>query len=77
MKDIEAGIEITYDYAMVMFRNEKSKHYFKMLCKCGSDNCRRIITEDDWKLPDLQKRYDGYFQPFIQDKIDQMNSMDK
>ena len=55
MRDINIGEEITFDYAM----SESSK--FSMRCKCGSKKCRKIITGDDWKIPELQKRYKGFF----------------
>lgn len=70
MKKIPKGTEITYDYAMVMNSNEDSNSYFSFECKCGSKKCRKIIAEDDWQRKDLQKRYDGYFQWFLQDLID-------
>lgn len=69
MRDIEKGEEIVYDYAMVMHSNDKSNSYFKIKCLCGSEKCRGYITEDDWKIPELQKKYDGYFQYFLQEKI--------
>jgi hypothetical protein len=37
---------------------------------CGSPNCRGLITEEDWKIPELQKKYDGYFSWYLQEKID-------
>jgi SET domain-containing protein len=70
MRAIKPGEEILYDYAMIMHSNEDSKEYFTMACLCGEKNCRKTITEDDWKIPTLQKKYDGYFQWFIQEKID-------
>ncbi len=69
MRDIKKGEEISYDYAMVMNSNEDSSTYFKMKCLCGSTDCRNEIAEDDWKILELQKKYDGYFQWFLQDKI--------
>jgi hypothetical protein len=69
MKSIKAEEEIVYDYAMIMSPNEKSNSYFQFECLCGSKQCRKVIGEDDWKRKDLQERYDGYFQYFIQEKI--------
>lgn len=69
MKNISKGDEILYDYAMIMHTNEKSNSYFQFECLCGSKKCRKIIGENDWKNLDLQKRYNGYFQYFIQEKI--------
>jgi hypothetical protein len=28
------------------------------------------VSGDDWKLPELQKRYEGHFSPYIQRRID-------
>lgn len=69
IRNINKGEEIFYDYAMVMSPNENSNSYFKMKCLCGSKNCRGYITEDDWEIPKLQKRYKGYFQWYLQEKI--------
>ena len=63
MRDIESGEEITFDYAMT-----ESSDY-SMDCKCGAKNCRKTITGNDWKLPILQKRYNGYFSNYIQIKL--------
>jgi uncharacterized protein len=69
MMPIKKGEEICYDYAMVMNSNSESNSYFTFKCKCASKNCRETIAEDDWKKKDLQKRYNGYFQWFLQQKI--------
>jgi uncharacterized protein len=69
-----AGGEITYDYAMVMHPNKKSTSYFKIPCLCGAKNCRGYIAEDDWQRPELQKKYDGWFQWFLQEKIDKLKN---
>ncbi|MGH2582848.1 MAG: SET domain-containing protein [Anaerolineales bacterium] len=68
MKDIEAGEEVCIDYAMT---DGTAAEEFK--CACGSPKCRKIITGDDWKNPDLQQRYKGYFSPFLQKRIDEQN----
>lgn len=46
-------------------------------CSCGSAICRHIVTGDDWKLPQLQKRYAGYFSPYLQRKIDVLKKKKK
>jgi SET domain-containing protein len=68
MRDIKKGEEITFDYAMVLCSNKDAKLY-KIKCLCGRKNCRGFITEEDWKIPKLQKKYNGYFQYFLQNKI--------
>ena len=70
MRDIALGEEITYDYAMVMHPNPESATFFTMQCQCQSPQCRGLVTENDWQIPELQHRYSGYFQWFLQEKID-------
>lgn len=66
MRTIEPDEELTLDYAMM----ESSDYSFK--CECGRKNCRAVITGTDWKIPELQKRYGGYFQNYLQMKIDKV-----
>ncbi len=73
MRDITAGEEITFDYAMTVSESVGSDMIFRMDCVCGSPRCRKTITEQDWQLPELQDRYRGYFSPYIQDKIGKLN----
>jgi hypothetical protein len=61
--------EITFDYAMVVSESVGSDFVFELECKCGSSNCRNKITENDWKLPEIQKKYHGFFSQYLQDKI--------
>jgi len=72
MKDIAAGQEITYDYAMT---DADFEYSFK--CNCRVRNCRKIITANDWKNQELQKRYKGYFSWYVQDKIERLPSSRK
>jgi len=64
MRDIKKGEQITFDYAMVL-----SVESYDIECLCGSKNCRGRITGNDWKIPGLQKKYKGYFQPYLEKKI--------
>ncbi|MCM8795364.1 MAG: SET domain-containing protein-lysine N-methyltransferase [Candidatus Omnitrophica bacterium] len=65
MRNINAGEEITYDYAMT-----DAGFPYSFECKCGSPECRGRVTSDDWKDRRLQKKYKGYFSWYIQEKID-------
>jgi len=76
MRDIEKGEEITFDYGMVLYRTKGIKPY-KLKCLCGSKNCRGYITDNDWKILKLQKKYNGYFQYFLQEKINQLKKKQK
>ena len=64
MRRIAAGEEVTYDYAMT---DADFDYSFK--CSCAAKNCRKIITTNDWKKQELQKRYKGYFSWYIQERI--------
>ena len=64
MRDIVADEELTVDYAM--FDDEP----YEIQCRCRSNHCRGLITGVDWRNPEIQKRYDGYFSWFIQRRID-------
>jgi SET domain-containing protein len=70
MRDIGRDEEITFDYAMVVSESQESTVLFEMDCACGSPLCRGRITEDDWKLPELRKRYAGFFSQYLQERID-------
>jgi SET domain-containing protein len=65
MRDIEPGEEVTIDYAMV---DGDPRDDFE--CLCGSPVCRHTVTGNDWMLPDLQKRYAGYFSPYLKHRIE-------
>ncbi|MDO8593600.1 MAG: SET domain-containing protein [bacterium] len=69
MRDIEEDEEITIDYAMVLHKSNNGPRY-ELECLCGDAHCRKVITDEDWKNKDLQEKYNGYFQYFIQEKID-------
>ncbi|MEP7336557.1 MAG: SET domain-containing protein [Acidobacteriota bacterium] len=69
MRDIKAGEQIAFDYAMCL-----TASFGNMDCWCGEPNCRRQVTGDDWKLPELRARYRGYFQPYIEEKIERLRS---
>jgi len=56
--------ELIVDYAM----NDDDP--YEMKCQCGTKSCREKITGVDWKMPEIQRKYDGYFSWFIQRRID-------
>jgi uncharacterized protein len=64
MREIGPGEEITYDYAM-----SDGSPYDEFACSCGSPRCRRQVSGQDWRRPDLWRRYAGYFSPYLQRRI--------
>lgn len=71
MRTITQGEELTLDYAMCLHAAPSVSRY-EMKCDCGHPSCRKVVTEDDWHIPELQRRYDGYFQWYLQEKIHRM-----
>jgi hypothetical protein len=55
MRAIAAGEELTTDYALFDDSEEA------MTCRCGTPSCRGVISGQDWRRPDLQRRYGPYF----------------
>lgn len=65
MRDINAGEELTHDWATT------DDDEYELECKCGSTSCRKLITGKDWRNPDLQQKYRGYFSSYLDQKINQ------
>jgi hypothetical protein len=65
-RDIQAQEEITTDYGIIGASVE--------WCACKSSLCRGQVTPEDWRLPELQQRYRGYFPWHIEQKIQQANT---
>jgi hypothetical protein len=63
MRDIRANEELTHDWATT------DDDDYSVECKCGTSRCRGLLTGKDWQRPDLQKRYAGYFSPYLGRKI--------
>jgi hypothetical protein len=40
-----------------------------MVCRCGAEGCRRLITGQDWQKPALQEKYGSYFAWYLLEKI--------
>ncbi len=66
MRDILPEEEVTFDYAM-----SDGSSYDEFECRCGTLSCRGQVTGEDWKSPELQRRYTGYFSPYIAARIEQ------
>jgi hypothetical protein len=67
MRDIKAGEDITFDYAMA-----DGDGYDQFTCACGAPSCRGQVTGNDWKQPALWEKYKGFFSPYLQRRIDRL-----
>ncbi len=65
IKDIKEGEELRYDYAM----SDTTDSDMRWICECESNLCRKRITPEDWRLPELQERYGIFFSRYILEKI--------
>src|SRR3954464_4116156 len=63
-RDIEAGEELTYDYA-----TSDGSDYDEFECVCGSPCCRGKITGNDGMLPERELRYRRAFSPYLAKRI--------
>jgi uncharacterized protein len=63
LRDIEAGEELTHDWAMTDDDQDS------MECHCGASTCRKIVTGQDWRRRDLQEKYRGFFSWYLAEKI--------
>ena len=64
MRDIEVGEELSFDYAMC-----DASDYDEFKCLCELPTCRGVVTGMDWRKPDLQAKYAGYFSPYLVSRI--------
>jgi len=71
-RDIEAGEEITFDYA-TSESDEEELGLSK--CLCGSSNCRGQLRGDDYLRPELIEKYGYHFQPYLRERIRKMKAM--
>jgi len=63
MRDIRAGEELTHDWAMT------DDDDYSVECQCGTPICRKTLTGKDWRRPELQARYAGYFSAYLARKM--------
>jgi hypothetical protein len=64
MREVEAGEELCFDYAMT-----DSDDYDQFRCKCNMAGCREVVSGDDWKRPELRDRYAGWFAEYLARRI--------
>lgn len=66
MRDIREGEEVCFDYAMTDMNDAD-----EFECRCGGEHCRGHVSGEDWRLPDIQQRYQGYFASHVQRAINE------
>ena len=63
MRDVADGEELTLDYCLI------DSLPGSMTCRCGAAGCRGVVTGDDWRRPELQERYAGWFSRYLADRM--------
>jgi uncharacterized protein len=64
VRPVSSGDELTNDYA-----TSTAEPDFVMECFCGSQLCRGVVTGDDWRRPELRKRYGQHWVPALLARI--------
>jgi len=67
-RTVVAGEELTIDYA-----TQTTRRGWKMLCTCGSADCRVLISAEDRHREDLQRRYRDHWNPQLLQRRDRTN----
>ena len=70
LRDIQPGEQLTFDYA-----TSDGCDYDEFDCACGEPTCRGRVTGNDWMLPELQRRYRGWFSPYLARRIAELTSV--
>ncbi len=71
-RDIKKGEEITIDYSAVDIESlTGGKKQLSMECKCGSKNCRKIITTFDQLNKKDQEKLKKFLNPYLRKKYSQ------
>lgn len=73
-RDIKPDEEITYDYSSSDI-NPKSMPPIE--CRCGSKNCRKIITSQDCLKPEFQNQYKGHLPSWVEKYIQRKQKENK
>ncbi|MGC8594747.1 MAG: SET domain-containing protein-lysine N-methyltransferase [Candidatus Kryptoniota bacterium] len=60
IKNIRRGDELAYDYGLV-----ESNPTFRMQCTCGSSQCRKVITGNDWKKLKQDPIKSKFMHPYL------------
>ena len=64
MHAIKPGEKMTFDHAMCTF-----SPVLALACACGDPACHGVTRGSDWRNCELQRRYAGYFVPYLSRKI--------
>lgn len=64
IKTIKKNSELCYDYGLVTCNPR-----FKLTCKCGSKQCRGVVTGNDWMDLDYREKNHAHMSPEVKEFI--------
>ncbi|MFC8504147.1 SET domain-containing protein-lysine N-methyltransferase [Pedococcus sp. NPDC057267] len=64
-RDVAEGEELTVDYA-----TSTTDPDLLVRCHCETYRCRQMVTGEDWRIPELQRRYAGHLATEVQAAVD-------
>jgi hypothetical protein len=70
MVNVPTGRELLSDYAM-----STADPDYLLRCHCESYRCRQMVAGDDWRIPQLQIRYRGWWVPYVQSLVDGVSAI--
>ena len=65
LREVARDEELLVDYAMSV-----ADPTWFLRCHCPSYRCRQMVEGTDWRIPQLQRRYAGFWAPSVQELID-------
>lgn len=65
MHDLEKDMEITIDYAMIVFDYDQSKLKQDLTCHCGSKTCRGEFGSYKNSPDELKQKYTGFISDYL------------
>lgn len=66
MRDIRPDEELVADYAIWL---DDPNYLMKVPCNCCGEGCRGQVRGTDWRRPDVRLVNQGYFSPFLEQRI--------
>jgi hypothetical protein len=67
-REIGEDEELTIDYSTL-----SADPSLLLVCHCESYRCRQMVTGDDWRIPQLHRRYAGHWAPELERLINEVS----
>jgi hypothetical protein len=64
-RDVAEGEELTIDYA-----TSSTDPDLLVRCHCETYRCRQMVTGEDWRIPEVQRRNAGHLASAVREAVD-------